>query len=243
MSNKILFVFEGSETEKQVVDSLQQFFVNEKTKTIITCAYCGEIYQIYNEILADEDLDTFHLMKGRIQNIDSLKGYNRGDFAEIYMFFDYDAHSPLANDTKLEELLDFFNEETDKGKLYISYPMVEALKHISDYDTFRDLKVECKINIDYKNLVSESCIAYLQDFTRYDRETWVDLLKVHLEKMNYIVNDSCEFPQNIIPQPDIFMKQLEKYINIDSTVGVLSAFPLFVHDYYGNKKTKKIVRA
>lgn len=241
MSNNILFVFEGNETEKQVVDSLQRFFVNEKTKTIIKCAYCGEIYQIYNEISTDEDLDTFNLIKERKQNIDLLKGYNRGDFAEIYMFFDYDGQSPLADDDKLEELLAFFDEETDKGKLYISYPMVESLKHVYDYNTFKDLKVECKMKIDYKNLVSKNCMTHLQDFTRYEYKTWIALLKAHLDKMNYIVNDSYEFPKNIVSQPNIFTKQLEKYINIDSTVGVLSAFPVFVHDYYGNKKTKRIV--
>jgi hypothetical protein len=34
------------------------------------------------------------------------------------------AHSPAANDDKIIELLDFFNEETENGKLFISYPMV-----------------------------------------------------------------------------------------------------------------------
>ena len=240
MSTNILFVFEGERTEKQIVDSLQRFFVNENA--IITCAYCGEIYQIYNEISVDEDLDTFNLLKERKQNIDLLKGYNRNDFAEIYLFFDYEGQSPKADDDKLKELLAFFDEETDKGKLYISYPMVESLKHISDYDTFKDSKVECKENINYKNIVSEECLNDLSGFKKYQFDTWKLLLKTHLKRMNYIVNDSYEFSQSIISQSDIFAKQLEKYIRIDSTVGVLNAFPIFVHDYYGNEETKKRIK-
>ena len=48
------------------------------------------------------------------------------------MFFDYDGHAPLADDEKIKELLILFNEETSFGKLYISYPMIEALKHINE---------------------------------------------------------------------------------------------------------------
>ena len=238
-TNNLLFVFEGDRTERQIVDNLQRFFVNENT--VIQCVYCGEIYQIYEDISKDEDLDIFNLIKERGDNNRVLRNYNRGDFAEIYMFFDYDAHSNIADDDELKELLEFFNEETDKGKLYISYPMVEALKHISDYDTFRNLKVKCKENIDYKNLVSEDCMNHLKDFTQYERNIWIDLLKTHLYKMNYIVNDIYNYPNSLISQPEILKKQLSKYVTVDSTVAVLSSFPVFLHDYYGNYQVNSFI--
>lgn len=238
MPNKILFIFEGEKTEAQIVSSLQTFFVNENTT--IECVYCAEIYQIYKEIAADKDLDTFNLIKERnIKNEAILNGYTRDDFAEIYMFFDYDGHAPLADDNKLKELLEFFKEETDKGKLYVSYPMVEALKHICNYETFKDLTVECKKNISYKNIVHTSCIKGLRNFNKYDLKTWKQLINVHLKKMNFIVNDSYTLPSDIIFQRIIFSKQLEKHININATVAVLSAFPVFLHDYYGCEEIKK----
>ena len=238
MSTKILFVFEGEKTEEQIVSNLQTFFVNENTT--IKCVYGAEIYQIYKEIVADDDLDTFNLLKERnLKNEAILSSYDRDDFAEIYMFFDYDGHSTLADDGKLKELLEFFKEETDKGKLYISYPMVEALKHVSDYETFKDLTVECKENISYKNIVHNSCIKDLSNFTNYNLKTWKQLINSHLKKMNFIVNNSFIFPNDLISQFIIFSKQSEKYININSTVAVLSAFPIFLHDYYGNDKIKK----
>jgi len=239
MSNKILFIFEGEITEDQVVANLEKTFFSSRNTTV-KCVYGGEIYQIYKAIKADEDLDTFNLIKERnTKNAAILANYNRDDFAEIYMFFDYDGHSDKADDNKFEELLEFFNEETEKGKLYVSYPMVEALKHICDYETFKDLSVECKRNIKYKSIVHSSSLNELQHFKKYDSAIWKKVIETHLKKANFITNDIFELPDELISQIAIFSKQLEKYIMISETVAVLSAFPLFLHDYYGNEGIKK----
>lgn len=241
MSNKILFVFEGENTEKQIATSLEKsFFPNGNTT--VKCAYGGEIYQIYKAIKADEYLDTFNLIKARnIKQNKVLEDYTRNDFAEIYLFFDYDGHSSLADDDKLQELLAFFDEETDKGKLYISYPMAEALKHIENHETFRDLTVKCKQNINYKNLVPNVALKELMSYKKYDIDIWQKVVKAHLQKANFIANNVFELPSLLISQNLLFSQQLEKYIGIEQTVAVLSAFPLFIHDYFGNEKTKQLL--
>lgn len=238
MSHNILFIFEGARTEEQIVSNLQKFFVNENT--IIKCVYGGEIYQIYKKIAEDKDLDTFNLIKERNEETrELLSGFNRNDFAEIYMFFDYDGHSDIADDNKLKELIDFFNEETDKGKLYVSYPMVEALKHICDYETFKDLTVDCKDNIGYKNIVHNTSLNELIQINNYNFDIWKSLINVHLKKANFITYDKFELPKDLIPQLILFSKQLDKYIKPNSMVAVLSAFPIFLHDYYGNEELIK----
>ncbi|WP_291135176.1 hypothetical protein [Flavobacterium sp. UBA7663] len=238
MSNKILFVFEGENAEAQIVSSLQKFFLQENTT--IKSVYGAEIYQIYKEIKADEDLDTFNLIKDRnYDKKDTLATYKRDDFAEIYMFFDYDGHSSMADDGRLEELLDFFNEETDKGKLYISYPMVESLKHVCDHETFHDSTVQCKINIKYKGLVAKDALKHLINFNGYDLKIWQQLITTHLKKMRFIIVGVYSFPTQLYSQSIVFSNQLSKYIKPTSTVAVLSAFPVFLHDYYGNEELIK----
>lgn len=60
--------------------------------------------------------------------------------------------------------------------------------------------------------------------------------------MNYIVNNTYTLPLKIESQLNIFIKQKEKYINHKCpTVGVLSAFPVFILDYYGCEKTTNIL--
>ena len=239
MSNNILFIFEGPKTEKQITDNLIKYFVNENT--VVTCAYCNTIYKMYKEISEDEYLDTFNIVKDLEANKDTLKGYKRSDFAQIYMFFDYDGHATNADDKILTELLTFFNEETDKGKLYISYPMAEALKHIENIESFQDLKVHCKEQIDYKQIVRQNRNDTFKHIVRYDIEQWKILIKLHLKKMNFIVFDKFEFPGGIIDPLTIFNFQLKKYINMDQTIAVLSSFPIFLHDYYGNKELRNLV--
>lgn len=234
MSSSILFVFEGEKTEKQITNNLTRYFVNENIN--VQCAFCSDIYQLYDKIYADDDLDTFAVLKNRPQNIATLSSYKRSDFAEIYMFFDYDGHAPNACDEKLRDLLLFFDEETDTGKLFISYPMVEAIKHLSTDIVFKTLKVKAKENIGYKGKVSNECDINIRDLTAITKIQWLEIIAEHLKKMNYIVDNNYSLPTSYIPQVNIFDKQLEKYINVDSTVAVLSAFPVFIFDYYGFKK-------
>ncbi len=54
MSNKCntLFVFEGETTEENIVSKLEKYFVGESLA--IKCAFCGDIYQFYRKLKAEE---------------------------------------------------------------------------------------------------------------------------------------------------------------------------------------------
>ena len=241
MPNNILFVFEGEKTEKQITDSLTKYFVNDIDNTIVQCVYCNDVYELHKVIAEDEDLDTFALLKEIPKNKQTLAAFNRNDFAEIYLFFDYDGHDNLASDEKIKEILAFFDEETDAGKLYISYPMVEALKHIPNAKDFKDLKVTAKTNIRYKQLVNSEAKNELKQLNKYTKTIWVFLIELHLKKMNFIMDDHYMLPTENKTQFNLFLKQLEKYIAVDATVAVLSAFPIFLFDYYGYKSISKLL--
>jgi hypothetical protein len=156
------------------------------------------------------------------------------------MFFDYDGHAPLADNEKIKKVLSFFNEETSFGKLYISYPMVEALKHYSNSIDFKSLKVKAREDISYKRMVSQNCNNELINLTAYTKDIWIHLIEQHLSKMNYITNDDYSLPTEKKSQIEIFLKQLEKYVDADSTISVLSSFPVFIFDYYGDKYVLKL---
>lgn len=231
MANKLLFVFEGQTTEKDILNSLTKFHLNENT--VIHCAFCQDIYFLFDQLQQDEDLDLFMLLKEKPIN-KCLQGFGRDDFAEIYLFFDYDGHATKADDEKLKNLLELFNNETEIGKLYISYPMVEAYKHLHPEINFENVFVPAKENIQYKALVHKECHKdFGQNTSKLSDESWSNIIRAHLKKMNFIIHDSFELPQNLIPQNEVFDQQLKKYIQPTSTVGVLSAFPPMLLDYYG----------
>lgn len=252
-----LFVFEGSRAESKYVEQLERNFLGKRIS--VKCVYDAEIYQLYKSLEKEElDFDMVELLKERSkENAELLKDYTRDSFAYIYLFFDYDAHSTLADDGKIEEMLEFFDNETENGLLYISYPMVEAIRHYKDLDSFKDLTVKCKrANCTYKEECEdmEACLAephYKQfsasdcrqdlcNINKYTNDVWQELIYAHVAKMNYLVNGAFAYPEKMESQCDIFDKQLEKYVNHKCPmVAVLSAFPIYVLDYYGVETLKK----
>ncbi len=261
MSNKerSLFVCEGVKTEQKLIRKLERNFLGGKFA--ITCAYEAEIYQLYRCVKpamgGDFPVDIVNILKARsVKNSNILRDFNRDSFASVYLFFDYDAHSSLADDGKLREMLDFFDNETENGKLFVSYPMVEAIGHYRDMESFKSLAVKCKrgrcprLEVcperesclgepGYKRLVASDSRPQLRNYNAYSREVWSELITAHLYKLNYLVEDRYEFPTRVHSQLKIFDRQREKHISMECPkVAVLSGIPPFVLDYYGCEQTR-----
>lgn len=256
---KTLFIFEGGSTEEIIVRKLEQNFLGDRHA--IKCVFDAEIYQLYRKIKEDDDsaftVDIVSLLKERTtKNAEILQDYNRDSFAYIYLFFDYVAHSSMANDENISEMLAFFDNETEEGKLFISYPMVEAIRHYRDMDSFKSLKVKCKRKNcpyiedcaekenclhepHYKTFVPSDSRPQLSNVNSYTETVWKELITAHLCKANDLVNNVFDLPDHLLPQDIIFSKQKEKHIlHQCPEVAVLSAFPLYVLDFWGCEKTK-----
>ena len=91
----------------------------------------------------------------------------------------------------------------------------------------------------YKKVSASECQPQLTNINKYTKEVWQELIRAHVSKMNYLVNDVFDLPIQIELQTVIFSKQLEKHINHKCPkVAVLSAFPIYVLDYYGVETLK-----
>lgn len=233
MTEHILFVFEGEKTENQIANNLLSFFIKEDRKVIVKSAYKTDIYWLYEQIIEDGDLDIFHLLK---EKNDHLKEYSRDKFSQIYLFFDYDGHISRASPEKVEKLLTFFNEETDNGKLYISYPMVEAIKCYKsrgEIDNFRDLCYVVPQGGSFKQFVDEYVAFQCQDLTSYSQDHWIEMLDLNLKKYNWITSDKFDFSFDELCQNRLLEAQIYKFINPHNTVSVIASFPIMLTDYYG----------
>lgn len=233
MENKILFVFEGSKTDSRWFNNIKSSLpLEDKLENKIEFTFCAEIYQLFEILREDEFLDFIGVLKERDESFKQI--CDSTQFSEIYLFFDFDGHATKAQDNKVEDLLKFFNEETENGKLYISYPMVEAIKHVNDFNSFKDLTVDARNNIGYKEIVGkEGHKRFQKNFNKFDNQDWKDLMKAHLSKQNFIVNGDYNLPEDLISQLDIFLYQEEKYLKPHDKVSVLSPFPAFFIDYKG----------
>lgn len=254
MSNKCntLFVFEGETTEGNIASKLEKYFMGESLA--IKCAFCGDIYQFYRKLKAEEfSVEILTMLKQRNEeNSKTLEGYDNDSFAYIYFFFDYDGHATKADDKQIAEMLDFFNNETENGKLFVSYPMVEAIRHYKDKVSFKDLIVKCKKENCPNITDSKECAECLEEphyktfvptdsnltITKLDTiEKWKEIIDAHLCKGNFVVSGIYSRPNALLEQSELFQNQQQKYISQSCpVVAVLSAFPLFIQNYYGVDK-------
>jgi hypothetical protein len=235
-SNKyILMVFEGQKSEPIIVNNLKQYFLNEQQNTIIYALYGNVIYDIYEKLNEDDFLDVVLVLKEFAQNRLELANISRDDVSEIYLFFDHDGHSHLADQEKLEKMLQYFNDETDHGKLYVSYPMVEALKHLGKDINFKELTSVINDNSKYKQRVDREADNKFKQIRNYTKEIWIEVIQFHAKKLGYIMKYEYEYLNQAIDQYEILEKQKEQYIDPNNKVAVLGAFPIFLVDYYGYK--------
>lgn len=241
----IAIISEGEKTEKQIINNLENNFTTFSNK-IIFLLYKANIYNLFREIEEDEDIDIISLLKEKqikankirndVENID-VSNINSDDISQIYLFFDYDGHTENASDEEIVKMLNKFDNETENGKLYISYPMVEALKHIKkDNLDVNNYLVEAKTRINYKNLVSLN--TDYENLLTLTKRNWLFIISENLKRCLFlleITNINYEIYSNMINQESIFNKQLDKYISNEEKVLVLSAFPFFLIEYFGEE--------
>ncbi|WP_461248051.1 hypothetical protein, partial [Treponema sp. R6D11] len=134
MSNTILLVFEGEKIEGQLFNSIEKiFFSNPNGQQIIRSSFKAEIYQLWKKIKDDDALDVVEVLKEEPSS--DINNLARKDVSEVHLFFDHDGHShsdamlPQEYNEMINKLLETFDNEFDQGKLWLSYPMTEAIKH------------------------------------------------------------------------------------------------------------------
>ena len=194
----------------------------------------------------------------RRQYLDSLQFTYRylnkfGFFVARQMLFDFqNKNIPLAEmNRRISEMLELFDDETENGKLFINYPMVEAIRYTkrlpdSDYCNYSVSREQCQ-DASFKELADEFSDYKSLDFLTLSsrrqaspkeidsrKQNWRMVDVQNVSKANWICNDLFSVPENkdTISQRAIFSKQLEKFIVPSESVSILSAFPLFLFDYF-----------
>lgn len=247
----ILFVFEG-EREHMLYSALKSLFFPQKKDKAIICVFGSNIYGLYRKIISlGEGADIVSVLRKHLEGREDnpLRDITKSsEVSEIYLFFDYEVQHKLPLEeinSQLHEMLVTFNDETENGKLYINYPMVESIRYVKKlpdalYHQYTVPRDNCK---DFKRIAQEFSGYGSLDFLTSTREkhikttkqNWQHLIDMNVSKANYICHGVNEYPENKsdITQKNIFDSQLQKYVNTDEcSVAILNAFPIFLYDYF-----------
>lgn len=246
----IVTISEGANTEKQLINNIERIFFNDdKDKELIILSFKTNIYALYKVMKEDKfETDIIEVLIEKEPSLNSiLKSDVKKSISEIYLFFDYDGHAYKRDkvDDIISKMIELFDNETEYGKLYISYPMVESIKDLQKVDTcFRRCFVPGKENIHYKSLVAK--VTDFCDLRNITLEEWYLILAHNIKKAKCIVSAQFIIPiysdyRETIDQITIFQNQLKNYIAMNDRIAVISGFPLFLIDYFGETLYNVIV--
>jgi len=243
MSDIILCVTEGAQTEVKLLESLKSVFLDRPVEII---CFGTSIYQLYRKV-KDEDIEfliTYELLqeisqeqKGKRDDV--LSKYSQIDISEIYLFFDYDGHDNLASQYPdcVKQMLNIFDNETENGKLFISYPMVEAFKHYFD----KEIAFDISAGKSYKMIAATGCDNKLNNHSNrpLSKDEWSKHLIKHVKAANHLIHDNFSYPQSYLEaeqftQKQIYEAQYHKFIDPLQKVLVISPFACFLLDYLGS---------
>lgn len=260
----ILLVFEGKD-DSYIFKTLEHLFFKKNERRI--CCFNQNIYELFR-LMQESDFteDIVSVIRDRRKfpegnPLADVKDV--ADISEVYLFFDYDFQNKNITleeaNRQVEEMLHFFDNENENGKLYIHYPMLESLRcteelpdeHYWQYTVGRDA---CD---HFKNWTTTQYTYYKSmDFAvlpidkrkgelRLDhvsaeqkskiKDNWQLLKQQNVSKANYICTGNNEMPlkKEDIRQLAIFRNQVYNYVNTkECCVSILNAFPLFLYEYF-----------
>ena len=146
-------------------------------------------------------------------------------------------------------MLQIFDNETENGKLYISYPMIEALrytkcmpdkdysKYIVDRSGSHDFK---RIAADFSHYKDGWDFITLNDNTTKEKmatvhQNWKLSTFQNVIKANLLCEGEEKIPSSneVVSQERIFQCQIDDFVIPHNSVSILSAFSMFLFEYFG----------
>ncbi|MBR0173859.1 MAG: hypothetical protein IJQ21_13835 [Lachnospiraceae bacterium] len=246
MSGCIGVIMEGARREPGIWKNIVSVFFHKKDVRIIVLPAQMNIYMLWKQMVMDQfETDTIELVRNVSDDVKTnLDGLTRDDFQEIYLFFDLDpqqqnlGHEDRLNATGvLSEMIKVFNNETENGKLYISYPMSEALR---DYRkgscrAFTDCYYPLSKISSYKRDSGDG--NENSDIRKYTRDRWDDIVASYLCRCSCLLRghiDRDELRKWFYETVDVeaLFEMQQRVISEKHSIFVLSAFPEFLLEYF-----------
>ena len=246
------FIVEGKVRDYSFTKRMIDTFFKGRFNAVTVCLPAEQnIYMLYNTLKEDAfETDIIEILREKIDMVENaLSGISRTDIDEVYLFFDFDHHqnnlpSRYSKRDVLEEMLECFDNETDNGKLYVSYPMVEAFyDYRSGYcEPFSTCWYPINRFSNYKHSSGDENPKAGNHILDY--ESWREIISIYALRIQCFFGlEELDFSiyRDYVSPKEIYHRQRQS-IHKNSSVFVLSAFPEFLLDYFPDSFWRSNVR-
>lgn len=232
MSKKILFVVEGSKTENKCAVNIFKRVMKVNDENVAVHRHSTNVYDLYDKLFSGEyDYFIDYL---RVNAKKLFKGATKPSdyFSSIYLVFDLDPQDPRFSVQKCEKLLNYFNDDTNNGKLYFNYPMVETIFDISSLNQKQfNGRVVNRLGLSsesYKSRVNKiSIIKNRKGYSLRNKNILYQVIQLNINKYFYLVNsdrdDSYSNQMELLNSEKIFLSK--------NKISVVNSSLLILHDY------------
>ena len=188
-----------------------------------------------------EQVDLPLLLRTCTDNEDERKMLSQ-HFSEIILVFDYDPQHSTYSFDKIDRMYNYFSNASEKGKLYINYPMVEAAYHFKNFPNDESYKKRIVTkqqleNHEYKSIVDNDSkqIQGILDYSNFG--VIKNSIKMNLKKAIYIYSGQYEKVDiqkySMIDFRKILKKQAKLY-QTQQVIFVLFTLIFYLLDYDSN---------
>lgn len=255
--NNILLIVEGDKTEKKFFENFIKVYHPDSNIEIFP--FCCDIVKLYkvvkdigkdNEIIKkdagddEDDIEFIKELKNRVAKSREDKELLSHSFSLVFLVFDFDIHvrSKVDKNKMYKELLEYFDNPTNNGKIFINYPMMESYRHIVSFTDLTYLERVCKKSDSnrYKGIVSSE--GNTLDINKYKLEDYLNVIGLNCLKALNILNAHVltynEFDLTV-NQPNL-LKSIYDYMDVSGNIKVLNSACLLLIYYFGNNLFKTV---
>lgn len=241
MNRKILVIVEGARKELKLVNKLKELFLPQDISIV---SYGTSLYQLYDylEEYCDfnfEELDVLLALKAH-EPVEEKKAVFDEKYTDVLLIFDFDPQDNKFDVAKIRKLMDYFNDSTENGKLYINYPMLESFYHLKNIkdgivdESFKDTKFTLKELQEHqykKRVVDEGTDL---DISRMSKEEVENIMYQQSCKTNYILQENYEVLEDYDQgKMIIILDKQNKILEQTGKAYVLNTCSFFVLEFYG----------
>lgn len=239
----VLIITEGPDDKKIICKMLKTCNIADEHRIFV---FKTNIYCLYDVMESQTDgdweqVDLPLLLRTCTDNEDERKMLSQ-HFSEIILVFDYDPQHSTYSFDKIDRMYNYFSNASEKGKLYINYPMVEAAYHFKNFPNDESYKKRIVTkqqleNHEYKSIVDNDSkqIQGILDYSNFG--VIKNSIKMNLKKAIYIYSGQYEKADiqkySMIDFRKILKKQAKLY-QTQQVIFVLFTLIFYLLDYDSN---------
>lgn len=228
---KILILVEGAKTDVKLMKHLLNVYGISNRHEIVS--YRTNIYTLYHEMFYEKDPEALDLQQVLIEREpdENKKAILAEKYSDILLIFDLDPQDGSFSQDKIIEMQNYFVESSDKGKLYLNYPMVEAFYHLMNIPdhAYCDRMVSMKelMQHTYKSRVNRENRNH--DYSKFalTKEECSIVIQQNLEKGKRMIKDTKDIVPDLLEILNYQLHHMDAY----DAMYVLCTCAYYIADY------------